>query len=103
MSLRKSRFVLAPNKVIFARRFSPMAIRSGRFLVKPAVGLIGLGLMGKPMGANLLKAGFPLTVWNRTRAKTEDLARGAGNLCPLSREVFRLGAGANWFSWLAAA
>ena len=28
--------------------------------------LIGLGLMGNPMGHNLLKAGFPLTVWNRT-------------------------------------
>src|SRR5437870_11457501 len=84
MSLRKSRFVLAPNKVIFARRFSPMAIRSGRFLVKPAVGLIGLGLMGKPMGANLLKAGFPLTVWNRTRAKTED-SRDKGQRLPAPR------------------
>jgi len=41
----------------------------------PTVGLIGLGLMGKPMGRNLLKAGFPLVVWNRTRAKADDLAR----------------------------
>jgi len=87
MSRRKSRFVLAPNKVIFARRFSPMAIRSGRFLVKPAVGLIGLGLMGKPMGANLLKAGFPLTVWNRTRAKTEDLARQGAKVAGSPREA----------------
>jgi 2-hydroxy-3-oxopropionate reductase len=41
--------------------------------MKPAIGLIGLGLMGKPMGRNLLKAGFPLTVWNRTREKANDL------------------------------
>jgi 2-hydroxy-3-oxopropionate reductase len=41
--------------------------------MKPAVGLIGLGLMGKPMGHNLLKAGFPLTVWNRTRSRGDDL------------------------------
>jgi 3-hydroxyisobutyrate dehydrogenase-like beta-hydroxyacid dehydrogenase len=46
--------------------------------MKPRVGLIGLGLMGAPMGANLLKAGFPLTVWNRTAAKSQKLAaRGA--------------------------
>lgn len=31
------------------------------------IGFIGLGIMGKPMCANLLKAGFPLTVWNRSR------------------------------------
>lgn len=41
---------------------------------RPKVGYIGLGLMGKPMARNILKAGFPLTVYNRTRAKTEDLA-----------------------------
>jgi 3-hydroxyisobutyrate dehydrogenase-like beta-hydroxyacid dehydrogenase len=43
--------------------------------MEPTVGLIGLGLMGKPMGRNLLKAGFPLVVWNRTRAKAEDLVQ----------------------------
>jgi len=37
------------------------------------IGLIGLGIMGKPMGKNLLKAGFPLTVWNRTHARMDEL------------------------------
>ncbi len=37
------------------------------------VGFIGLGLMGSGMSMNLLKAGFPLTVWNRTRTKMEPL------------------------------
>jgi 3-hydroxyisobutyrate dehydrogenase len=31
------------------------------------VGFIGLGIMGRPMVRNLLKAGFPVTVWNRSR------------------------------------
>jgi 2-hydroxy-3-oxopropionate reductase len=39
------------------------------------VAFIGLGLMGKPMARNILKAGFPLTVWNRTPGKAEDLLR----------------------------
>lgn len=43
--------------------------------MKPTVGFIGLGLMGKPMTRNLLKAGFPLVVWNRTRATAEEIAR----------------------------
>lgn len=42
---------------------------------KPAIALLGLGTMGHGMAANLLKAGFPLTVWNRTGAKAEPLAR----------------------------
>jgi len=37
------------------------------------VGLIGLGLMGHPMGANLLKAGHELTLWNRTASRGDDL------------------------------
>ena len=46
--------------------------------MKPPVGLIGLGLMGHPMGANLLKAGHQLTVWNRTASRGDDLvAQGA--------------------------
>lgn len=38
------------------------------------VALLGIGTMGRGMAANLLKAGFPLTVYNRTRDKSEPLA-----------------------------
>jgi 3-hydroxyisobutyrate dehydrogenase-like beta-hydroxyacid dehydrogenase len=41
--------------------------------VKPSVGLIGLGLMGRPIAANLLKKGFSLTVWNRTPERAQAL------------------------------
>src|SRR5438132_1005013 len=33
------------------------------------VGFCGLGLMGRPMAANLLAAGFTVRAWNRTRGK----------------------------------
>jgi 3-hydroxyisobutyrate dehydrogenase-like beta-hydroxyacid dehydrogenase len=46
---------------------------------KPEIGWIGLGKMGIPMSKNLIKAGYALTVYNRTKAKTKDLAgQGAG-------------------------
>ena len=51
------------------------------------VGFIGLGLMGRPMGLNLLKAGFPLTVWNRTRARTEPLAAAGAAVASAPKEV----------------
>jgi 3-hydroxyisobutyrate dehydrogenase len=55
--------------------------------MKPTVGLIGLGLMGGPMGRNLLKAGFPLVVWNRTKAKADDLVREGAKLAADPRGV----------------
>ncbi len=55
--------------------------------MKPTVGLIGLGLMGGPMGLNLLKAGFPLVVWNRTRSKAEDLIAAGAKLAADPRGV----------------
>jgi 3-hydroxyisobutyrate dehydrogenase-like beta-hydroxyacid dehydrogenase len=54
---------------------------------KPRVGYIGLGLMGKPMARNLLKAGFPLAVYNRTHARTEDLAAEGATVAGSPREL----------------
>ncbi len=43
------------------------------------VGFVGLGFMGEPMALNLLKAGTPLMVWNRSPGKLAALAEaGAG-------------------------
>lgn len=39
------------------------------------VGFIGLGIMGQGMAHNLLKAGFEVTVWNRTPGRMEPLVR----------------------------
>ncbi|MGW8161674.1 MAG: NAD(P)-dependent oxidoreductase, partial [Desulfobulbales bacterium] len=38
------------------------------------IGFIGLGIMGQPMAANVLKAGYELMVYNRTEEKTHTLA-----------------------------
>ncbi|MBI2648032.1 MAG: 2-hydroxy-3-oxopropionate reductase, partial [Thaumarchaeota archaeon] len=38
------------------------------------IGFVGLGIMGRPMSQNLLKSGFPLTVYNRSKAPVELLA-----------------------------
>lgn len=55
--------------------------------MKPVVGFIGLGLMGKPMAHNLLKAGFPIVLWNRTRSKAEELAREGAQVGATPRDA----------------
>ncbi|RAK23161.1 3-hydroxyisobutyrate dehydrogenase [Anoxybacillus vitaminiphilus] len=40
---------------------------------KKTIGFIGLGVMGKSMARNLLKAGYPLIVYTRTKEKAADL------------------------------
>ena len=45
---------------------------------RPTVGFIGLGIMGLPMTANLLKAGFPVVAWNRSSGRVDEaVALGA--------------------------
>lgn len=51
------------------------------------VAWIGLGLIGKPMARRMLDAGFKLTVWNRTRAKADDLVRAGAHLAATPREA----------------
>jgi 2-hydroxy-3-oxopropionate reductase len=43
--------------------------------VKKKLGFIGLGIMGKPMAKNLLKAGFNLVVFNRSNGPVEELVK----------------------------
>lgn len=42
-------------------------------MAKKRVGFIGAGIMGRPMARNLLKAGYPLIVHNRTESKAREL------------------------------
>ena len=55
--------------------------------MKPVVGFIGLGLMGKPMVRNLLKAGYEVAVWNRTRNKAEALAQDGAKVASSARDA----------------
>jgi 3-hydroxyisobutyrate dehydrogenase-like beta-hydroxyacid dehydrogenase len=54
---------------------------------KAKIGLIGLGLMGRPMGLNLLKAGHSLTVWNRTASRADELVAAGATLANSPKEV----------------
>lgn len=51
------------------------------------IGFIGLGIMGKPMARNILKAGYPLVAYNRTPAKARELEAEGATLCTSPREV----------------
>ncbi|MGB2613626.1 MAG: NAD(P)-dependent oxidoreductase [Phycisphaerae bacterium] len=55
------------------------------------VGFVGLGVMGTPMAECLLRAGYPLSVWNRTAEKMEPLA-AAGAKKAVSPEAVAKGA-----------
>lgn len=54
------------------------------------IGFIGLGIMGKPMARNLMRAGYKLVVHNRSRASVEELAREGAQPASSSREVAEL-------------
>ena len=51
------------------------------------LGYIGLGLMGKPMAGHLLKAGFPLTVHNRSQAAVNELEKLGAKIANSPKEV----------------
>jgi 2-hydroxy-3-oxopropionate reductase len=51
------------------------------------IGFIGLGLMGRPMAMNLLKAGHALTVWNRTPSRAQELVAAGATLAKSAREA----------------
>ena len=44
------------------------------------IGWIGMGRMGSAMAERLLKAGYDVSIWNRTRSKAEPLAAKGGKI-----------------------
>lgn len=50
------------------------------------IGFLGLGTMGFPLANNLRKAGYALTVWNRTAAKADAIVRKGAALAATPRE-----------------
>ncbi len=56
---------------------------------KRTIGFIGLGVMGKPMARNLLDAGYPLVVHNRSRDPVRDLSRVGAQPAHTPAEVAR--------------
>lgn len=50
-------------------------------------GFIGLGIMGSGMAKNLVKAGFEVTVWNRSTEKCRELAELGAKVAATPRQV----------------
>ncbi|MGY3724591.1 3-hydroxyisobutyrate dehydrogenase [Granulicatella balaenopterae] len=51
------------------------------------VGFIGTGVMGKAMATHILKAGYPLFVYNRTKEKALELIKAGATWCNTPAEV----------------
>ncbi len=51
------------------------------------MGFIGLGIMGKPMAKNLLKAGYPLTVYDLRSEKVEEVVATGAERAESSKDV----------------
>jgi 3-hydroxyisobutyrate dehydrogenase-like beta-hydroxyacid dehydrogenase len=49
---------------------------------KPSIGFIGVGNMGNPMAANLIKAGYPISVFDRDAHKAKNLVALGASLVP---------------------
>jgi 2-hydroxy-3-oxopropionate reductase len=57
--------------------------------MKATIAFLGIGLMGKPMAARLLAAGYPVKVWNRTAEKAAELVSAGGRHCLAPEEAVR--------------
>lgn len=57
--------------------------------MNPKVGFIGLGIMGRPMAKNLIKAGYELTVWNRSRPGIDELVKAGAAAGESAADVAR--------------
>jgi 3-hydroxyisobutyrate dehydrogenase len=55
--------------------------------ITESIGFIGLGAMGEPMALNLAKSGKRLVVWNRTHAKSANLAAAGAAVAASATEV----------------
>jgi 3-hydroxyisobutyrate dehydrogenase len=55
--------------------------------LKAKIGVIGLGLMGRPMAMNLVKAGHAVTVWNRTPSRADELVNAGATLAKSPRDA----------------
>lgn len=53
------------------------------------IAFLGIGSMGLGMAGNLLKAGHQLTVWNRTRSRSEDLGNAGARVADTPAEAAR--------------
>lgn len=56
-------------------------------MTQPVIGFIGLGIMGKPMARNLIKAGYPLVVHSRSHPPVEEIGKEGAKIAANPQEV----------------
>ena len=56
-------------------------------MANPTIGFIGLGVMGKPMSRNLIKAGYPLVVHNRSHGAVDELGKEGAQAAASPQDV----------------
>ena len=56
----------------------------------PTIGFIGLGIMGKPMARNLLKAGYPLIIHNRSCPAVDELGKEGAQVAASAQSMVRI-------------
>src|SRR5919206_2254741 len=54
---------------------------------RPRIGFVGLGIMGRPMARNLLRAGYPLVVYNRSPGPVAELQTAGAEAAPTPAAV----------------
>jgi 3-hydroxyisobutyrate dehydrogenase-like beta-hydroxyacid dehydrogenase len=55
----------------------------------PRIGFLGIGLMGAPQARNVLKAGYAVTAWNRSRAKADALVADGASVAETPADAVR--------------
>jgi 2-hydroxy-3-oxopropionate reductase len=55
----------------------------------PRIGFLGIGLMGAPQARNVLKAGYAVTAWNRSRAKADALVADGASVADTPADAVR--------------
>ena len=56
---------------------------------KPTIGFLGMGIMGVPMSQNLVKAGYSVTVWNRSPEKCVPVVQAGASQASTPAEVVK--------------
>lgn len=64
-----------------------MEMMKGMNYMKKKIGFIGLGIMGKPMSKNLIKAGHDLYVYDIVKTAVDEVAASGANACASISEV----------------
>src|SRR5882762_9411567 len=56
-------------------------------MAQQTIGFIGLGIMGRPMAKNLVKAGYPLVVHSRSRGPVDDVVKSGAKAALSPKDV----------------